>query len=947
MPFRPFLSRLFLLVPWLFAGAATAAVHRDLSYVVGADPLQALDVYVPERPGPHPVVVFLHGGRWHGGDKGDARATAAAFLAQEYVFVSVNYRLVPAATHPAQVQDSAAALAWVARRIAEFGGDPGRIHLMGQGAGAQLAALLATDARRLAKHGLDPALLRGVMLFDAIAYDLAQPLGAGEDALAIKAAFGDQADGLRDASPTSHLSPPRHLPPALLFFSGDNDAVRLQTEALADRWRGAGASAQLQTTYEGGTAAGGHSFGAPGDATTAQAFAWLRSLQVPRVQRFENLVFARDVALPEAGEVDGTGKPAMVAHEGALYAAVPRVTSSDGTRGGQVLRRDAKASSWAADAAFEQDLVGLRATGLASDHGGAGPRRVLLAFLAGTRGEVQVSSRAGSGAAWSPPASLALRVSQGGTVVGAEHRDAKTGLAGYFVASTTGPALLQRLELAAGATALRASESEALDAAGPVLALAVANGVLHAAIGRAGNDRGGLYRRVDGAQPRWELALASSASGPALAMAAVPDPQGSGREVLLLATERGTMERVDPGAGYGVALELDFLAAFRGMWRGLGPVQAGAAGEIVPLRHPQSNDLVHVLGLAMAHPAPAVPGHGGGYYLVRQLDASYSYGLARDFREGPPASAAPATIRGIVGSPYTTEESGAWYFTTDTGGGPTGIFRAHLDRAMPAQGLWWDRAHPGHGLSLHPVGDRWLATLYTFDESGEPVWYLAVGQLRDGRFIADSSGLARYRLRPGERVPQQQDLARSGSIALDFDVAAPGAACRDGVDRKDAVSLAALRVTLEGRSVDWCVEPIRYGVPGLPAVDTSGVWFDGSAESGWGLMLAPRGPEGSTREAGIVSFYDGRGEPRWVLGLGELARGAASLELRSYSGPCPGCDARILESRPAGTLSHGMRGYCGETAGNASMALDYPGAAGGRLVVDNVPLQPLTTQHCY
>jgi len=54
-----------------------------------------------------------------------------------------------------------------------------------------------------------------------------------------------------------------------------------------------------------------------------------------------------------------------------------------------------------------------------------------------------------------------------------------------------------------------------------------------------------------------------------------------------------------------------------------------------------------------------------------------------------------------------------------------------------------------------------------------------------------------------------------------------------------------------------------------------------------------------------------------------------------------------VTSRQAGTLSHRLQGYCGEVSGKASIELDHPGAAGGRLQVHNAPLQPLSTQRCY
>ena len=75
----------------------------------------------------------------------------------------VNYRLSPAVSHPAHIEDAAASFAWVKRHIAEYGGDPNQIFVVGHSAGAYLLALLATDERYLAAHGLSARDIRGLV----------------------------------------------------------------------------------------------------------------------------------------------------------------------------------------------------------------------------------------------------------------------------------------------------------------------------------------------------------------------------------------------------------------------------------------------------------------------------------------------------------------------------------------------------------------------------------------------------------------------------------------------------------------------------------------------------------------------------------------------------------------------------------------------------------------
>ena len=126
---------------------------RDIAY--GADYYQKVDVFVPaEGHEGLPVLLFLHGGGWSGGYKEMLGFMAPAIVAMNAVFVSVSYRLVPEAPYPAAVDDTANAVAWAYRHIAQYGGDPGRLHLGGHSAGAHLAALVALRGELLVERGL-------------------------------------------------------------------------------------------------------------------------------------------------------------------------------------------------------------------------------------------------------------------------------------------------------------------------------------------------------------------------------------------------------------------------------------------------------------------------------------------------------------------------------------------------------------------------------------------------------------------------------------------------------------------------------------------------------------------------------------------------------------------------------------------------------------------------
>ncbi len=121
-----------------------------------------LDVYRPRRPG-GAVVIFFYGGRWSQGNRTGYRFIGQALAARGITTIIPDYRLYPEVRFPLFVQDAAAAVAWTRRRAAEFGGDPGRICLMGHSAGAHIAALLALDRTYLAGQGLRGPVLAGVI----------------------------------------------------------------------------------------------------------------------------------------------------------------------------------------------------------------------------------------------------------------------------------------------------------------------------------------------------------------------------------------------------------------------------------------------------------------------------------------------------------------------------------------------------------------------------------------------------------------------------------------------------------------------------------------------------------------------------------------------------------------------------------------------------------------
>jgi acetyl esterase len=125
-----------------------------------------------EEHGNLPIVVFYHGGGFALGDLDTHDPVARAHaVGADAIVVSVDYRLAPEHPFPAGMDDCWAALRWTAEHADELGGDPARIAVAGDSAGANLAAVMAHRAR---DEG-GPALTFQLLWYPTITGDLSLP----------------------------------------------------------------------------------------------------------------------------------------------------------------------------------------------------------------------------------------------------------------------------------------------------------------------------------------------------------------------------------------------------------------------------------------------------------------------------------------------------------------------------------------------------------------------------------------------------------------------------------------------------------------------------------------------------------------------------------------------------------------------------------------------------
>lgn len=123
--------------------------HRDLNYAGTDNPRQTLDLYLPDKLASTnlPLVVFIHGGGWKGGNKGGGVNKVRPLVQSgEYAGASIAYRLSDEAQWPAQIHDCKAAIRWLRGNARQHGIDPERIAVWGTSAGGHLVAMLGTSA---------------------------------------------------------------------------------------------------------------------------------------------------------------------------------------------------------------------------------------------------------------------------------------------------------------------------------------------------------------------------------------------------------------------------------------------------------------------------------------------------------------------------------------------------------------------------------------------------------------------------------------------------------------------------------------------------------------------------------------------------------------------------------------------------------------------------------
>jgi acetyl esterase/lipase len=204
-------------------------LFKNLEY--GVLERQKLDLYVPRRVARAPLVIFVHGGYWHGGSKDEYAFLAEALNLEGFAVATVNYRLAPGATFPTWIRDVGLALRWLRRHADGYNIAAQKVALIGHSSGAHITSLMALDERHLEDVGLSREVLNAVVClsgpYDFFNYILTDPK--------IQAAFGDPLHW-SDTQPVRFADGSN---PPLLLLHGEKDTLvsPLNTPALENAVR--------------------------------------------------------------------------------------------------------------------------------------------------------------------------------------------------------------------------------------------------------------------------------------------------------------------------------------------------------------------------------------------------------------------------------------------------------------------------------------------------------------------------------------------------------------------------------------------------------------------------------------------------------------------------------------------------------------------------------------
>ena len=208
--------------------------HQNVAY--GTSPREMLDIISPREQGPHPALLYIHGGYWMSRTKGDQTFLARAYAEAGIAFVLLEYDLIPEVRMGDIVHQCRSAVTWVHNHAGSYDLNPNQIFISGHSAGGHLTAMLAaTDWKTYS--GAPKDLIKGGIALSGI-YDL-EPVQ--HSYMQENLALTDEE--LANYSPQFFETAPS-IPLIVAPGSDESDAFRHQSANLVNVWNAKGANCE-------------------------------------------------------------------------------------------------------------------------------------------------------------------------------------------------------------------------------------------------------------------------------------------------------------------------------------------------------------------------------------------------------------------------------------------------------------------------------------------------------------------------------------------------------------------------------------------------------------------------------------------------------------------------------------------------------------------------------
>lgn len=260
-------------------------IKKDIKYANPAHERQVLDIYTPKGAKNAPVVFWIHGGGWQTGDKASVQVKPQAFMDRGYVFVSTNYRLWPNVDMETLISDIAKSIRWVHDHIAEHGGDPKRIMVMGHSAGAQLAAIVCTDEKYLKAEGLPLTITKACVPVDGDTFDIPAIIEVAEtrwrthnlppSKAGHRVKFGNDPAKHKDFSAVNHVAKDKGIPPVFILHVSNHPDTTAQAVRFGTVLKEAGIPVVVHGVRETTHSKINADIGLPDDAATKALYEFL------------------------------------------------------------------------------------------------------------------------------------------------------------------------------------------------------------------------------------------------------------------------------------------------------------------------------------------------------------------------------------------------------------------------------------------------------------------------------------------------------------------------------------------------------------------------------------------------------------------------------------------------------------------------------------------------